>query len=105
MGVDETDPNTVPADDAIYFQMDELQELILWLVNEKGADVNARNWRGSTPLHNARSLDVLDALLNRGADPTSLDSTSSDSYGFTPLSACALISEQSPSSLPRNISC
>ena len=44
--------------------------LIVWLLDEKGADVNGRSHYGETPLHRTASLDVLDALLERGADPT-----------------------------------
>lgn len=42
--------------------------LTVWLL-DKGADLNARNKHGNTPLHVAESLDVLDALLDRNADP------------------------------------
>jgi ankyrin repeat protein len=44
--------------------------LVLWLLDEKGANVNATTSGGLTALHRARSLDVLTALLDRGADPT-----------------------------------
>lgn len=44
--------------------------LVLWLVNEKGADVNAADESGDVPLHHAKSLDVLNALLDCGADPS-----------------------------------
>ena len=44
--------------------------LILWLVNEKGADVNVRDADGYTPIHFAESLDVINTLLDCGADPT-----------------------------------
>jgi hypothetical protein len=44
--------------------------LVLWLLDEKGADVNSRTSFGETPLHAALSLDVVNALLDRGADPT-----------------------------------
>ena len=47
--------------------------LVLWLLDEKGVDVNSRTSYGQTPLHAAGSLDVLSALLDRGADPTLLD--------------------------------
>eukprot|EP00624_Nannochloropsis_granulata_P001445 evm.model.NODE_17242_length_7764_cov_16.608450.2 len=43
--------------------------LILWLIDEKGADVNVRTRTGYTPLQLARSLDILAALLERGANP------------------------------------
>ena len=53
--------------------------LVVWLLDEKGADVNATTSFGLTPLHWADSLDILNALLDRGADPT----VRSD--GLTPL--------------------
>jgi hypothetical protein len=39
--------------------------LVLWLVKEKGADVNAADGDGHTSLHRARSLDIVNALLWR----------------------------------------
>lgn len=48
--------------------------LVLWLLDEKGADVNKRTYNKGTPLHGADSLDILNALLTRGADPTLLNS-------------------------------
>jgi len=44
--------------------------LVEWLLDEKGADVNARADFGLTATHAARSLDILNALCSRGADPT-----------------------------------
>lgn len=44
--------------------------LIMWLLDGKGADVNGRAYHGKTPLLVARSLDILNALLVRGADPS-----------------------------------
>jgi len=44
--------------------------LVLWLLDEKGMDVNTRVSGGRTSLHAACSLDVLNALLDHGADPT-----------------------------------
>jgi len=44
--------------------------LVLWLLDEKGADVNRRTVYAQTPLHAAYILDVLNVLLDRGADPT-----------------------------------
>ena len=44
--------------------------LVLWLLDEKGADVDAQILRGQTVLAKTDSLDILNALLNRGADPT-----------------------------------
>jgi hypothetical protein len=59
--------------------------LTVWLLDEKGADVNATSLCGYTPLHMAPSLDILAALLNRGADPTLLNR-----FGRTPLMSQAL---------------
>jgi hypothetical protein len=53
--------------------------LTVWLLDEKGADVNATTSRRDTPLRMAPSLDILIALLNRGADPTLLTDTGSTS--------------------------
>jgi hypothetical protein len=53
--------------------------LTVWLLDEKGADVNATSLCGYTPLHMAPSLDILAALLNRGADPTLLTDNGSTS--------------------------
>ena len=47
--------------------------LVLWLVDKKGADIDARLKDGQTPLHAARSLKILKALLACDADPTALD--------------------------------
>jgi ankyrin repeat protein len=47
-----------------------------------GADVNAKNYKGQTPLFNARSLDIAELLLVHGAD---VNSTNND--GETPLQA------------------
>lgn len=44
--------------------------LTLWLLDEKGADVNARWAGGRTALMFARCPDIISALLARGADPT-----------------------------------
>lgn len=54
--------------------------LVLWLLNEKGADVNAKAYCGNTALFSAASLEVLNALLDRGADPIALSN-----HGTTPL--------------------
>lgn len=48
-------------------------QLVLWLLDEKGADVNANDAFGLTPLHWAESLDILTDLLIHGADPTRRD--------------------------------
>jgi len=48
--------------------------LVLWLLDEKGADVNTwLNNDGRTPFHEARSLEIVNALLDRGADPILLN--------------------------------
>jgi hypothetical protein len=44
--------------------------LVVGLLDEKGADVNGTRRDGSSALHVAASLDILIALLDRGADPT-----------------------------------
>jgi ankyrin repeat protein len=44
--------------------------LVVWLLDEKGADVNATTVDGSSVLHFAKTPDMLTALLDRGADPT-----------------------------------
>lgn len=44
--------------------------LVQWLLSEKGADVNATDHYGFTPIHLARSLAVVNALLDGGANPT-----------------------------------
>lgn len=63
--------------------MDECSELVKLLL-EKGANVNARNRFGRTPLSNAlrgnSSTAVVQLLLDRGADVTVVDM-----YGNTPL--------------------
>ena len=46
-------------------------QLALWLMDEKGADVNTKALRGETPLHATSSHDIFNALLARGADPNS----------------------------------
>jgi len=54
---------------AAVFYLESLP-LVLWLLDERGADVNGRLDGWETPLHVACSLDVLNVLLDRGADPT-----------------------------------
>jgi hypothetical protein len=44
--------------------------LVVWLLDEKSADVNGTVASGITPLHAAVSPDIITALLDRGADPT-----------------------------------
>lgn len=46
--------------------------LVLWLLDAKGADVNARGVNGFSPLHVAPSVDIFSTLLDHGADPTVL---------------------------------
>lgn len=43
--------------------------LTVWLLDEKGADVNARWIGGRTVLMSTTSPDIISALLARGADP------------------------------------
>jgi ankyrin repeat protein len=58
----------------------KIAPLTVWLLDERGADVNGTTLRGTTPLLGARTLDVLIALLDRDADPIL-----PDSHGTTPL--------------------
>jgi ankyrin repeat protein len=44
-------------------------DMITWLIDEKGADINGRSSGGHTAIFYA-SLEVLSFLLERGADPT-----------------------------------
>lgn len=62
--------------------------LVLWLLDEKGANVNAATSRGSTTVHGAFTLDLLNALLDRGADPSKQDRD-----GVTPLMTQAPLGE------------
>jgi ankyrin repeat protein len=57
--------------------------LTTWLLDEKGADVNGKSQYGNTPLHRAASLDILNALLERVADPTI-----QTNVGWSPLMDC-----------------
>jgi len=43
------------------------------LLDEKGADVNATTALGTSALHYAKTLDILNALLDHGGDPTRID--------------------------------
>jgi ankyrin repeat protein len=43
--------------------------LVVWLLDEKGADVNACTGGWKSALHYAFFLDIFIALLDRGADP------------------------------------
>ena len=54
--------------------------LTVWLVDEKGTDANATTSRGLSALYEAYSLDIVTALLDRGADPIPLDND-----GVSPL--------------------
>jgi ankyrin repeat protein len=54
--------------------------LTVWLLDEKGADVNATMSSRCAPLHSAYFFAMLTTLLNRGADPTIRDNS-----GWTPL--------------------
>ena len=50
--------------------------LTVWLLDEKGADVNGRTrYDEYTPIRWVKSLDILIALLDRGADPAMLDNS------------------------------
>lgn len=54
------------------------------LLVEKGADVNARKFRGETPLHLVRHLDVAEILLENGADVNALQEGDNADF-YTPL--------------------
>jgi len=43
--------------------------LVVWLLDEKGADVNATMANRVSALHYAKTLDILNALLDRGGIP------------------------------------
>lgn len=47
--------------------------LVLWLVQEKGAGVNVASGDGYYVLHSADSLNIVNALLDLGADPNLLN--------------------------------
>lgn len=66
--------------DALYTAVYDMKSLplVLWLLGDKGADLNKRIYDGKNPLSGVRSLDILKALLDRGADATALD----DDGGF-----------------------
>lgn len=46
--------------------------LTAWLLDKKGADLDTRCRIGLPLLHVAKSLDMVNALMDRGADPASL---------------------------------
>lgn len=54
--------------------------MVVWLLDEKGADVNVTTMRGSSSLHKANRLDILNVLMDRGANPVVRDE-----YGLTIL--------------------
>ena len=64
----------------VLVQVQRFLRLILWLLDGKGADVNATTSGGLTALHVAGSPEIITALLNRGADPTILNDG-----GYSPL--------------------
>ena len=47
--------------------------LVLWLLNEKGADLSATTSANPNILQVTKSLDILNTLLDHGADPTWLN--------------------------------
>jgi len=49
------------------------------LLIENGADVNARNVYGSTPLHLVSTIEIAKLLIKNGAD------INADNHGYTPL--------------------
>lgn len=76
----------------------ESLELVKFLIDKKGADVNSRtSWRG-TPLQAARSAGMIATLLTRGADPTLIDVR-----GKTPL--MDIICFGKPASCPSELEC
>lgn len=60
--------------------------LVLWLLDEKGADVNARCYSGYTALHWTCSLDILTVLLDRDGDPTFVGDGD-----WSPLTSCVAV--------------
>ena len=59
---------------------EERLSLAMWLLDEKGADVCATTAVGNRALHFAYFLDILNAFLERGADPSQ-----ANTYGVLPL--------------------
>ena len=47
--------------------------LVVLLLDEKGANVNSTTWLGTSALHFAASLEILNALVDRDADPILAD--------------------------------
>lgn len=56
--------------------------LVLWLLDKKGADVNATTGSGATALCMAPTVDIVNALMDRGANPIV-----ETNKGYTPLMA------------------
>lgn len=83
--------------------------LVVWLLDEEGADVNVRCYREITALYGVRSLAVLTALLVRGADPSLLADNgttilmSQTSYGSVESVTCLL--EDSRARSTANLQC
>lgn len=46
---------------------------LVWLIKDKGVDVNGKSKNGKRALHLADSVEKLSALLNNDADPTLVD--------------------------------
>jgi len=73
----EANPERVNGRDNTYFGLTplitavskmEVLSMVVWLLDEKSADVNATIANGNTPLHLAKTPDIVAALLDRGAD-------------------------------------
>jgi len=73
----EANPERVNGRDNTYFGLTPLitavskmegLSMVVWLLDEKSADVNATIANGNTPLHLAKTPDIVAALLDRGAD-------------------------------------
>ena len=47
----------------------QAMDLVTWLVDEKGADINASTHDGYTALFLAKSVQMLSFFLQRGVDP------------------------------------